>query len=140
MLKKKTTSAAHRSNQQHPVLQQVKKAHLKGDSLKPYRSKDDSLFINDLRSEFPPDVFAMWLLDEFTPSWMPKRLQVQMQNALNGLSKRMALEVADDLLDCWTYGVRHYTCVEHIDKMLHSLYNKILYAAAKKGISLPNHF
>ena len=120
----------------NPIFSVMKKKCIK----KTYRSKDDSLSIKDLRSEFPPDAFSMWLLKEFTPDWMPKRLLVQMQNALNGLSEGMALEVADNLLDCWTYGVRHYTCIEHIDKLLHSLYNKIQYAAAQKRISLPNHF
>lgn len=98
------------------------------------------IYVYDLRSEFQSDPFAERLLEDTTPDWMPKRLQVQMNNALRGFSEDMALEVADNLIDCYSYGVRHYTSIEHVDKLLNSLYNKIQYAATQQGISLPNHF
>ena len=94
---------------------------------------------NELQ-QFLPDPFAEGLLEDTNPDWMPERLQAQMKDALRGFSEDMALEVADNLLDCYSYGVRHYIGIEHIDKLLHSLYNKILYAASQQGISLPNHF
>ena len=94
----------------------------------------------DLRSEFLPEAFAVGLLEDTMPDWMPKRLQVLMKEALRGFSEDMAVEVAYNLLNCFSYGVRHYIGIEHVDKMLQSLYNKIQYAASQRGVSLPGHF
>ena len=94
---------------------------------------------NETMREFLPDAFAAGLIEDTTPDWMPERLQVQMRDALRGFTKGMALEVADNLIDCYSYGVRHYIGIEHVDKMLYSLYNKILYAASQQDVSLPDH-
>lgn len=96
--------------------------------------------VNDLRSEYQPDSFAEGLLEDTYPEWMPERLRQQMKDALCGLTKGMALVVADNVFNCWTYGVRHYTNILYVDRLLNSLYNKILYAAFQRDVMLPNHF
>ena len=138
--KKKNQKPVQGNTQQLIELQQFREALIKG--LRVNHEKDDakSVVVNDLRSNFHPDAFAVGLLEDTTPDWMPERLQAQMKNALRGFSEGMALEVADNLLDCYSYGVRHYIGIEHIDKLLNSLYNKIQYAASQKGVRLPNHF
>ena len=140
MIKDNNTYAAKRSTQQPNELQKLRNALIKG--IRANHEKDDakSVVVNDLRSKFLPDAFAVGILEDTTPNWMPERLQAQMKNALRGFSEGMALEVADNLLDCYSYGVRHYIGIEHIDKLLNSLYNKIQYAASQKGVRLPNHF
>ena len=140
MKTKKNQKPVQGNTQQPNELQQLRDALIKG--IRVNHEKDDakSVFVNDLRSKFLPDAFAVGILEDTTPYWMPERLQVQMKNALRGFSEGMALEVADSLLDCYSYGVRHYIGIEHIDKLLNSLYNKIQYAASQKGVRLPNHF
>ena len=95
---------------------------------------------NETMCKFLPDAFAAGLIEDTTPDWMPERLKVQMRDALRGFTKGMALEIADNLFDCYSHGVRHYIGIEHVDKLLNSLYNKILYAASQQGVSLPDYF
>ena len=45
-----------------------------------------------------------------------------------------------NMMDCWTYGVRHYIGILYIDSMLNSLYNKIAFCAEQQEIELPMHF
>lgn len=137
---KKTKNAAKRSTQQPKELQQLRNALMMGICVNQEVDVVKTAIANDLRGEFLPDSLAEGLLEDTTPDWMSERLQAQMKNALRGFSKDMALEVADNLVDYYSNGVRHYTFIEHIDKLLNSLYNKIQYAASKQGISLPNHF
>ena len=99
-----------------------------------------TVFVNDLRSEFLPDSFAERILEDTAPSWLSARLLALAKNALCGFNGAMALELADNLVDCWSYGVCHYTRIGHVDKMLNSMYNKILYCAEQRGIQLPGHF
>ena len=98
------------------------------------------VIINDMRWKYKPDGFAEWLMEMTFPDWLPERLRIQAKDALRGLSEDMALEVADNVIDCWSYGVLHYIRVEHVDKMLKSLYNKILYCAEQQEVKLPKHF
>ena len=120
--------------------QQIRKALLKGVSKEPTLGIGKSVFFGDLRSKYQPDDFAKGLLEATFPSWLSDRLRSQAVDALRGLDKSMALEVADDLVDCWTYGVRHYVGIRQIDDLLHSMYNKILYCAEQQGVELPMHF
>lgn len=141
MIKKKhLTTAANCSTTQPNGLLQFRDALMKGVSKTTEEDVMKSVFVNDLQARYDPDAFAEGLLEDTTPEWMPDRLRSQMKDALRGLDEDMALEVADDLLDCWTYGVRHYIGIRHIDEMLHSLYNKIIYCASQQGIELPMHF
>ena len=102
------------------------------------RNQRRTVFQKD--NAYQPDAFALWLLEFAYPTWLPDRLRSQMKDALRGFSKDMALEVASKLVDCLAYGVRQYTGIDHVDRHLHSLYNKITYAATKQGIELPMHF
>lgn len=140
MKKKNLTTAANGSTAQPETLQQMREALKKGVSVDPQQIVVKSVFINDRRGEYQPDGFAEGLMKETFPEWLPERLRSQMKDALRGLDADMALEVYDDLLDCWTLGVRHYIGIWHIDEMLHSLYNKILYCASRQGVELPMNF
>lgn len=99
-----------------------------------------SIFFRDLSNKFKPDTFAEGLLISCFPDWLSDRLRRQVVDALRGLDEAMAIEVADDMMDCWTYGVRHYIGILYIDSMLNSLYNKILYNAEQQEVELPMHF
>lgn len=134
------TTGAHLSTTQPNALQELRKALKKGVSVNPEQIVVKSVFINDRRGEYEPDGFAEGLLKDMFPWWLPDRLRRQMRDALRGLNENMALEVADDLVDCWTYGIRHYIGIWPIDNMLHSLYNKILFAASQQEVELPMHF
>jgi hypothetical protein len=92
-----------------------------------------------MRWKHRPDGFAEWLMEMTFPDWLPERLRIQAKDALRGLSEDMALEVADNVIDCWSYGVLHFIRVGHVDKMLKSLYNKILYCAEQQEVKLPMH-
>lgn len=106
--------------------------------MKKKKERCGKVFIKD--TVIKPDAFALWLLEMTIPNWLPERLRSQIKDSLRGYNEGMALEIADDLVDCWTYGVRHYTGIAHIDRQLKSLYNKIMYAAEQKNIILPMHF
>lgn len=102
--------------------------------------KKESEYRTDMRWKYQPDTFAESLMDNSFPDWLPERLRQQAKDALRGFREDMALEVADNLLDAWTYGVRHYIGIAHVDRMLHSLYNKVFHCAKQEGIELPYHF
>jgi hypothetical protein len=91
---------------------------------------------SDLRKENQPNAVAYRLLVLNFPDWLSDRLRSQMTDALRGLNKRMAKEVAYDFVDYWLFGVRHFTGIQHIDTMLQSMYNKVNYCASKQGIEL----
>lgn len=101
---------------------------------KEHEGTDSPAFFTDLRSKFPADALALALLDDYVPKWLPMRLKRQIKDALRGLERDMALEVANDVVEALTYGLRNYTGIPHIDRLLYSLYNKIEHAARKKGI------
>lgn len=136
----KKRKGAHHSTVQPKPLQELRKALKKGVSVNPKQIVVKSVFINDRRGEYEPNGFAEGLLKDTFPWWLPDRVRCQMKDALRGLDENMALEVADDLVDCWSFGVRHYIGIWHIDNMLHSLYNKILFAASQQEVELPMHF
>ena len=100
----------------------------------------DGTVRRDLRGLYKPDGFAVNLLRMTTPEWVPERILHMAEESTRGLTEDMALEVADNVVDAWHFGVLHYTGIPHIDRMLRSLYNRILYAASKQGIRLPRHF
>lgn len=110
------------------------------NSNEPKQEAKKSVFFRDLRNKFKPDVFAEGLLISCFPEWLSDRLRRQVVDALRGLDEAMAIEVADDVMDFWTYGVRHYVGILYIDNMLNSLYNKIAFCAEQQEIELPMHF
>lgn len=140
MRKNKTTGANHSTNKQPNTLQHVSNALLKSINVEPAQDEKKSVFFRDLQNKFKPDAFAEGLLISTFPDWLSDRLRRQAVDALRGLDERMALEVADDLIDCWTYGVRHYIGIKHVDEMLNSMYNKIAFCAGQQEVELPMHF
>jgi hypothetical protein len=138
--KQLTTGAGYGTTQQPDKLHQIRSAFTKSTSTNPIQVTGKSVFLNDLRWRYKPDSFAKGLMKDTFPGWLTDRLRTQATEALRGMDEDMALEVVYDLMDCWTYGVRHYIGIEHIDKLLHSMYNKILYCAEQQEIKLPMHF
>ena len=100
--------------------------------------EDRPIIMDDLRRKCQPDYDAEDLLRETFPEWMDERLRQLIIDAMRGLSNSMALEVTGYVQECWIDGIRHFTNIRYIDKMLHSLYNKILYAATQKQVKLGN--
>jgi hypothetical protein len=138
-MKKNKTIGAHSTKQQPKTLQH-RGTLLKGVSTQPAQGAKKSVFFRDLWSKYQPDGFARGLMEATFPDWLSDRLRRQVVDALRGLDERMALEVTDNLTDCWSFGVRHYVGILYIDSMLNSLYNKILYNAEQQEIELPMHF
>lgn len=139
-MKKVKTTAANRSNAQPEGLLEFVDAMINGVSVNPNEDVMKSVFFNDLRGECRPDGFATGLLEDMRPDWLSERVFCQTKDALRGLTEGMALEVADDVVDCWCYGVCHFVGIQYIDRMLNSLYNKILWEASRQGVVLPMHF
>lgn len=86
------------------------------------------------------DSFALSLLEETFPIWMPKSLQRELQESLRGYSEDAALWVAESLMDCYSGQALATTGIKHIDDMLWMLYSKILKVAREKGIRIANHY
>lgn len=139
MRKHKTTGADNSTNKQPNKLQELTNALLKGASTQSAQGAKKSIFFRDLWSKYQPDSFARGLMEATFPWWLSDRLRRQVVDALRGLDERMALEVADNVMDCWTYGIRRYIGILYIDSMLNSLYNKILYCAEQQEVELPMH-
>lgn len=91
---------------------------------------------HDLNRGFEPDGFCLSLWDVTMPNWIPKNLRADMVDALRGFDEDMALEIADNLIDCWTgHGLR-VTGIDHVDELLGRLYMRILSYAHRNGIKL----
>ena len=86
------------------------------------------------------DSFALSLLEETLPIWMPKSLQRELQESLRGYSEDAALWVAESLMDCYGGHALATTGIKHIDDMLWMLYSKILKVAREKGVRIANHY
>lgn len=140
MRKHKTTGADNSTTQQPNKLHELRNALLKGASTQSAQGAKKSIFFRDLSNKFKPDAFAEGLLISCFPDWLSDRLRRQVVDALRGLDEAMAIEVADDMMDCWTYGVRHYIGILYIDNMLNSLYNKIAFCAEQQEVKLLKHF
>lgn len=121
-MKKIKTTGAYRTSPQPNKLQHKK-----------------HVVFRDLRKKFQPDAFAEGLLESTFPEWLSDRLRRQVVDALRGLDEMMAIEVTDDLIDFWSFGVRHHIGIQYIDAMLSSLYNKIAFCAEQQGIELPTY-
>lgn len=102
-------------------------------------NKKDNIHRRDLNYKYQPDSFSLMLYDATFPEWLPERIRRQAENVLRGFTEDMALEIADNLIDCWCYGVRHYIGIKHVDCLLNSMYNRILFCAREKGIELKGY-
>lgn len=94
------------------------------------------IFFRELTPSYKPDPFCLSLLDLTMPEWIDPSLYREMVDALRGFDSEMALEIADNLVDCWCgYGL-HVTGIGHVDELLGKLYMKVLNCARRKGVTL----
>lgn len=94
------------------------------------------IFYRDLNRGFEPDGFCLSLWDVTMPDWIPENLRADMVDALRGFDEDMALEIADNLIDCWTGLGLRVTGIDHVDELLGRLYMRILSYAHRNGIKL----
>ena len=89
--------------------------------------------------EIGTDSFALSLLEDTMPIWIPEWLQCKLKKSLRGWNEDAALWIAEGLLDCYSGQVLGTTGIKHIDDLLWSLYAEIHTCARKKGIKIANH-
>ena len=94
------------------------------------------IFYSELNKSVEPDGFALSLLNDTMPEWIKPSLRIDMVEALRGYNEEMALEIVDDLIDCWTGLGLHVTGLKFVDELLGRFYTRIIRCAEKKGIKL----
>jgi len=119
----------------------MKKRDFKGfhaaKSGKTRKDRKMKIFYSELNNRgYEPDKFCLFLWNMTMPDWMPESLRADMVDALRGFTEDMALEIADNLIDCWTGFGLHVTGIEHVDELLGRFYMRILSCARNKGIKL----
>ena len=137
----------HRSATQHcgerpDSLEEFRNAMMNGTSVEPRKSvkTEVNTHIANQIDRIGIDSFALSLLQETFPIWMPKSLQRELQESLRGYSEDAALWVAESLIDCYSGQALATTGIKHIDDMLWMLYSKILKVAREKGVRIANHY
>ncbi len=100
------------------------------------KDKEMKIFYSELNHRVESDGFALGLLKDSMPDWLYKGLRKDMVNSLKGFTDDVALEIVDDLIDCWTGLSLHLTGVGHVDAMLWDFYWRILDCAHRKGIKI----
>lgn len=98
--------------------------------------KKMKVFYDELAPNFEPDPFCLNLWDMTMPEWIDPSLYRELVDALRGFDSEMALEIADDLVDCWSGLGLHVTGIGHVDELLGKLYMKVLACARRKGVKL----
>lgn len=94
------------------------------------------VFFDELAPSFEPDPFCLDLWDMTMPEWIDASLYRELVDALRGFDSEMALEIADDMVDCWSGLGLHLTGIGHVDELLGKLYIKVLNCAHRKGVKL----
>lgn len=94
------------------------------------------IFYSELNKSVEPDGFALSLLNDTMPDWIKPSLKLDMVEALKGYNEEVALEIVDDLIDCWTGLALHVTGLKYIDELLGRFYTRIIRNAKKEGIKL----
>jgi hypothetical protein len=94
------------------------------------------IFYHDLKHSVESDRFALSLLNDTMPDWLYKGLRKDMVYSLKGFTEDVALEIVDNLIDCWTGLGLHLTGIGHVDAMLWDFYWRILDCAHTKGIKI----
>lgn len=94
------------------------------------------IFYRELNRVYEPDKFCLSLWDLTMPDWISEDLRADMVDALRGYDENMALEIADNLVDCWSGHGLHVTGIDHVDELLGRLYMRILSCAHRSGIKL----
>jgi len=135
----KKNTAALRSTQLDDQLKQFKDALNEGMSVKPAKAVLTPVYTHDAKVEIGTDGFALSLLEDTLPTWLPEWFQRKLKNSLRGFNEEAALWIAEGLMDCYSGQALTTTGIKHIDDLLWSLYSEILYCARQKGIKLANH-
>ena len=94
------------------------------------------IFYSELNHCVEPDSFALGLLNDTIPEWIKPSLKLDMVEALRGYNEDVALEIVDDLMDCWTGLGLHVTGLKFVDELLGRFYTRIIRNAEKEGIEL----
>lgn len=134
-------SATQNYGEQMSSLEELKNALVKGFSVKPceeVKTEVNTHIANHI-DRIGIDGFALSLLEDTLPEWMPKTLQMELKESLRGFTEDAALWVAESLLDCYTGQALATIGIKHIDDMLWILYAKIFKTAREKGIDIANH-
>lgn len=112
-------------------------AFLAAMSSKTRKDQKMKIFYSELNNRgYEPDGFCLSLWNMTMPDWIPENLRADMVDALRGFDENMALEIADNLIDCWTGLGLHVTGIRHVDAMLWDFYWRILDCAHTKGIKI----
>ena len=105
-------------------------------SSKTRKDQKMKIFYHDLKHSVESDRFALGLLNDTMPDWLYKGLRKDMVYSLKGFTEDVALEIVDNLIDCWTGLGLHLTGIRHVDAMLWDFYWRILDCAHTKGIKI----
>ena len=106
-------------------------------SSKTRKDQKMKIFYSELNNRgYEPDKFCLSLWNMTMPDWIPENLRADMVDALRGFDEDMALEIADNLIDCWSGLGLHVTGIGHVDELLGRLYMRILTCAHNQGIVL----
>lgn len=94
------------------------------------------IFYRELNRGYEPDGLCLRLFDMTLPGWIPENLRADMVDALRGYDEDMALEIADNLVDCWSGLGLRVTGIGHVDELLGRFYMRILSCAHRSGVKL----
>jgi len=111
-------------------------AFLAAISSKTRKDQKMQIFYDELNQSVKPDGFALGLLNDTMPNWIKPSLKLDMVEALRGYNEEVALEIVDDLMDCWTGLGLHVTGLKYVDELLGRFYTRIIKCAEKKGVVL----
>lgn len=135
-------SATQNYGKQADSLEEFRNAMMNGTSVEPRKSVKTQVntHIANQIDRIEIDSFALSLLEDTFPIWMPKGLQRELKESLRGYCEDAALWIAESLLDCYSGQALATTGINHIDDMLWVLYSKILKVAREKGVRIANHY
>ena len=94
------------------------------------------IFHRDLNQSVEPDGFALALLNNNLPDWINSTLRFDMVDSLAGYNEDVALEIVDNLIDCWSGLGLRTTGLKFVDEILGRFYMRILACAHRSGIKL----
>ena len=94
------------------------------------------IFYHDPSQSVETDKFALALLNYAIPDWVYPALRFDMVDSLAGYNEDVALEIVDNLIDCWSGLGLSTTGLKYVDELLGRLYMRILTCANNQGIVL----
>lgn len=95
------------------------------------------LRLYDMRGEHPADPFILAEWEKREPDWLEDPLRDDLRTMFSGLDRKMARELMDCLSNYVNFGIRDYTGLWHIDRSLHTAYNKIRFYVERTGVRFP---